>query len=238
MRESRERLGLDHLPLVYLHDPERISFSEATASGGPVEAMCWTQADGVIGHLGVAGGPIELLRRYADTGVFEVVITHNRFTLLDRSAQPLLNDCAGAGVAVVNAAPFGSGLLAKGPHVTDRYFYQSAPPQVIEATERIQADPRAPWCAAGRRSAAVLPASSAHRLHHRRHHPAGAGRTDARTRPASDSGVAVARDRSRTRGGLAFATTTFATIGSGRRTRFFPRLARAMPERPRVSGVR
>ena len=32
-------------------------------------------------------------------------------------------------------------------------------------------------------------------------------------------------------------TTTFATIGSGRRTRFFPRLARAMPERLRVSGV-
>lgn len=139
VRESRERLGLDHLPLVYLHDPERISFSEATASGGPVEAMRQMQADGVIGHLGVAGGPIELLRRYADTGVFEVVITHNRFTLLDRSAQPLLNDCAGAGVAVVNAAPFGSGLLAKGPDVTDRYFYQSAPPQVIEATERIQA---------------------------------------------------------------------------------------------------
>ena len=32
-------------------------------------------------------------------------------------------------------------------------------------------------------------------------------------------------------------TTTFATIGSGRRARFFPRLARAMPERLRVSGV-
>ena len=32
-------------------------------------------------------------------------------------------------------------------------------------------------------------------------------------------------------------TTTFATIGSGRRTRFFLRLARAMPERLRVSGV-
>lgn len=32
-------------------------------------------------------------------------------------------------------------------------------------------------------------------------------------------------------------TTTSATIGSGRRTRFFLRLARAMPERLRVSGV-
>lgn len=139
VRESQERLGMDQLPLVYLHDPERMSFSEAIAPGGPVEAMRELQADGVIGHLGVAGGPIELLRRYVDNGVFEVVITHNRFTLLDRSAGPLLDDCAAAGVAVVNAAPFGSGLLAKGPEHTDRYFYGSAPPQIIEAAKRVQA---------------------------------------------------------------------------------------------------
>lgn len=139
VRESRERLGLDYLPLVYLHDPERISFSEATAPGGPVQAMRELQADGVIGHLGVAGGPIDLLRRYVDTGMFEVVITHNRFTLLDRSAEPLLDDCAAAGVAAVNAAPFASGLLAKGPNHTDRYFYGSASPQIIEAAKQVQA---------------------------------------------------------------------------------------------------
>jgi D-threo-aldose 1-dehydrogenase len=35
--ESCERLGMDFLPLVHLHDPERISFAEATAPGGPVD---------------------------------------------------------------------------------------------------------------------------------------------------------------------------------------------------------
>jgi D-threo-aldose 1-dehydrogenase len=139
VRESRDRLGMDYLPLVYLHDPERMSFADGMAPDGPVEAMRQLQADGVIGHLGVAGGPIDLLRQYVATGAFEVVITHNRFTLLDRSAQPLLDDCAAAGVAVVNAAPFSSGLLAKGPDATDRYHYQAAPPQIIEAAKRVQA---------------------------------------------------------------------------------------------------
>jgi len=137
--ESRERLGMDRLPLVYLHDPERIPFEASMGPGGAVEALRKLQADGVIGHLGVAGGPIGLLRGYVATGVFEAVITHNRFTLLDRSAEPLLDDCAAAGVAVVNAAPFGSGLLAKGPGATDRYYYRPAPPQILEATKRIQA---------------------------------------------------------------------------------------------------
>src|SRR4051812_1214545 len=111
--ESCERLGLDVLPLVYLHDPERIDFADATAPGGPVEALVALRDEGRIGHIGVAGGPVDLLRRFVGLGVFEAVITHNRFTLLDRSAEPLLHDCAEAGVAVVNGAPFGGGILVK-----------------------------------------------------------------------------------------------------------------------------
>ncbi len=110
-----ERLGVDHLALLHLHDPERISFAEAMAPGGPVEAMRELVAEGLVDHLGVAGGPIELLRRFVATGFFEVVLTHNRWTLLDQSAGPLLDDCDAAAVAVLNGAPFGGGMLAKGP---------------------------------------------------------------------------------------------------------------------------
>lgn len=135
--ESRERLGLDHLPLVYLHDPERIPFADATAPGGPVEALCELRDAGVIGHLGVAGGPVDLLRRYVATGQFEVVITHNRYTLLDRSAEPLLDDCVAAGVAVVNGAPFGGGMLAKGPDAVANYGYRPAPAALRERAGEI-----------------------------------------------------------------------------------------------------
>ena len=88
---SLRRLGVDRLQLVYLHDPEVISFEEGMAPGGPVEALIRLQQQGLIEHLGVAGGPVELMARYLRTGAFEVLITHNRWTLVDRSADGLLD---------------------------------------------------------------------------------------------------------------------------------------------------
>src|SRR5579884_2979733 len=59
MRRSVERslrlLGLDQIQLLYLHDPEHITFEEAMAPGGPVEALLQCQREGLIAHLGVAG---------------------------------------------------------------------------------------------------------------------------------------------------------------------------------------
>ena len=37
--ETRERLGLDTLPLLHFHDPYALTVSEAMAPGGPVEAL-------------------------------------------------------------------------------------------------------------------------------------------------------------------------------------------------------
>jgi D-threo-aldose 1-dehydrogenase len=151
LAESMARLGMDHLPLVHLHDPERITFEEATAPDGPVEALKALKAEGLIGHLGVAGGPIDMLRRFVDLGVFEVVLTHNRCTLLDRSAGPLLDHCAAAGVAVVNGAPFGGGILVKGPESAPRYAYKTASDTVRErvtAMQRLCAEASVPLAAA------------------------------------------------------------------------------------------
>ena len=82
---------------------------------------------------------MDLLRRLVGTGAFEVVLSHNRWTLLDRSAGPLLADCAAAGVAVLNGAPFGGGILAKGPVAVPRYCYAPAAPAVLEAAAAIEA---------------------------------------------------------------------------------------------------
>jgi len=123
LEESMQRLGLDHIQLLHLHDPERISFDQATAPGGPVEALVEAKDKGLVDHLGVAGGPVALLQRYLDTGVFEVVLTHNRYSLLDRSAEALFKDAHRRGVGVLNAAPYGGGMLAKGPAVQAKYAY-------------------------------------------------------------------------------------------------------------------
>jgi D-threo-aldose 1-dehydrogenase len=103
-----------------------------------VEALVELQQQGVIGHLGVAGGPIGMLRDSLRTGLFAAVLNHNRYTLLDRSAVPLMQDCADAGVAFVNGAPFGGGMLAKGPAEQPKYCYRPAPAEVSERAAAMQ----------------------------------------------------------------------------------------------------
>jgi len=134
---SLRLLGLDRLPLVFLHDPEHTTFERVMTRGGPLDVMQQFKAQGVIEHLGIAGGPIDLLIRYVETRAFEVVITHNRYTLLHRGAEPLIDHATRLGVAVLNAAPYGSGILAKGPEAYPRYAYRDAATSVVERARRM-----------------------------------------------------------------------------------------------------
>jgi D-threo-aldose 1-dehydrogenase len=139
VERSLKLLGLDHLQLVHLHDPEHESFEHHMAKGGTVEVLTDLKDEGVVGHLGVAGGPIDLMTRFVEMDLFEVAITHNRYTLLERSAEPLLDVAAERGVALLNAAPYGSGILAKGPDAYARYEYREAPPEMIRKARAMQA---------------------------------------------------------------------------------------------------
>src|SRR5947209_9126810 len=142
MRRSVERslrlLGLEQLQLLYLHDPEHISFEEAMQPGGPVETLQQCKKDGLIAHLGVAGGPIDMMIRFVETGLFEAAISHNRFTLLNREAEPFWDVCTRRGVAAVNAAPYGSGILAKGPGAYPRYMYGQASPELLRRARQME----------------------------------------------------------------------------------------------------
>ena len=66
------------------------------------------------------------------TGVFEVALNHNRFTLVDRSAERLMDDATERGIAYVNAAPYGGGILSKGSSMRTTYGYRPAQERVLE----------------------------------------------------------------------------------------------------------
>jgi D-threo-aldose 1-dehydrogenase len=143
MRRSVERslklLGVDRLQLCYLHDPEHTTFENVVSKGGPLEVLLRLKTEGLIEHLGVAMGNVDQEIRYLETGAFEVAITHNRINLLNLEALPLLDVAEKAGVAVINAAPYGSGILAKGPEAHPRFQYRQAKPEIIERTRAMQA---------------------------------------------------------------------------------------------------
>lgn len=65
--------------------------------------------------------------------VYEVLLTHNRWTLIDRSAGELITQAHAAGMGIVNAAIYGGGIIAKPRGGSTMHGYRRASPQTLEA---------------------------------------------------------------------------------------------------------
>src|ERR1035437_3556398 len=87
LEQSLERLGLTKLQILFLHDPEVIGFGAASAPGGPMEALVEMKKQGIVDSIGISGGPVPMLQQFVDTGEFDMIITHNRYTLVDRRSH-------------------------------------------------------------------------------------------------------------------------------------------------------
>jgi D-threo-aldose 1-dehydrogenase len=141
--ESADRLGMSFLPLVHLHDPEFHDFGEMTSARGPIEALVAAREAGQIGHLGLAGGDVREVAHYLDLGVFDVLLVHNRWTLVDRSAGALMARAAELGVPVLNAAVFGGGILADETGTSTQYGYRPASAATLDAIRAMREVSRA-----------------------------------------------------------------------------------------------
>lgn len=146
VEESIRRLGLSYLPLVYLHDPEyhpkyaldpQLAIAEILEEGGPVAELEKLKREGVIGNIGISGGPIDMLMQFVETGRFDVVITHNRWNLLYQLADQLLNIATKRGMGIVNAAVFASGILADGDESL-RLAYKSPTEEMLTRVKSIK----------------------------------------------------------------------------------------------------
>jgi D-threo-aldose 1-dehydrogenase len=109
------------------------------APGGAVEALVAMKEQGLATAIGISGGPVGMLQRFVETDLFDALVTHNRFTLLDRSADALLDASAARNVGVTNAAPYGAGILTGDPRLADRYGYRPIHPEVRAAYDRMRA---------------------------------------------------------------------------------------------------
>jgi D-threo-aldose 1-dehydrogenase len=137
-RESLERLGVESVPLLFLHDPDAFDFGYMTSAGGAVDTLVQLRDEGRADAIGVATGDTRLLHRYLDLGVFDVILCHNRFTLVDRSADELFTRAVELGVGVLNAAVYGGGILAR-PGESTKYGYQPARRELLETIAAMDA---------------------------------------------------------------------------------------------------
>ena len=80
---------------------------------------------------------VDPLRRFVTETDVDVVMIAGRWTLVDRSAEGLLDTCVQRGVAVVAAAPFNSGLLSRERPTADAHFdYGPASEQILADAQK------------------------------------------------------------------------------------------------------
>jgi D-threo-aldose 1-dehydrogenase len=140
LEQSLKALGLERVDLLHLHDPEHArSFKEATARDGALGELFRIKEEGLATAVGLASGPAVVMMPLLNDWDFDALITHNRFTLANRNADAMLNLARSRGIAVLNAAPYASGVLAKGSAAYPRYVYQEASDAVLDPIRRIEA---------------------------------------------------------------------------------------------------
>ena len=135
LEASLERLGLDRVDVVYLHDPDDHA-EQAFHEGYP--ALEKLRSEGVVGAIGAGMNQAEMLTRFVRDTDVDVVLCAGRYTLLDQSAlTELLPAAVERGVAVVIGGAFNSGLLAD-PRPEATYNYAQAPGEVLERALRMK----------------------------------------------------------------------------------------------------
>ncbi|MGW4799173.1 aldo/keto reductase [Nonomuraea sp. NPDC004297] len=127
--ETITRLGVETLPVYHLHDPFTITVREAMAPGGAVPALVSLREQKLVGAIGIAAAGGTLVEDYLRTDAFDAVLTHNRYTLVDRSAEDILRLATERGMTVFNAAPFGGGILSGSPRHAGTYGYREISPE-------------------------------------------------------------------------------------------------------------
>lgn len=135
--ESLERLGLDRIDVLYLHDPERHDLDLALTEGLP--ALERARSDGLVRAVGVGSMVTDALTASVEGADLDVVMIAGRFTLLEQpAAATTLPACRRSGTDVVAASVFNSGLLARArPDRSGRYEYGALPDDLWHRLERI-----------------------------------------------------------------------------------------------------
>jgi D-threo-aldose 1-dehydrogenase len=136
VEESLQRLGLERIDILFIHDPDE-HWEQAISGAYP--ALEQLRADGVVRAIGAGMNQPEMLARFAREGDFDAFLLAGRYTLLDHSGlSELLPVCLERGVSIVAGGLMNSGLLAD-PRPGATFNYQTAPRDVLERAQRLRA---------------------------------------------------------------------------------------------------
>lgn len=136
LEESLERLGLDSVDVVYLHDPERHDLARGVDA---LSSLAGLRDEGLVSSVGVGSMTTAAMLACARSGVLDLLMVASRLTLADQSVtDEVLPECHERGIGIVAAAVFNSGLLASpSPSAASRFDYAPVPADLLARIRRI-----------------------------------------------------------------------------------------------------
>lgn len=134
---SLERLGLDRVDAVYLHDPERTEDPDILRTAVP--AVAALREGGRVSAVGIGSMTAATIAAAIHTGALDLAMVAGRLTLLDHSAEREVIPAAQRhGVSLVIASVYNSGLLARArPEPNARFDYAPVPEELFATALRI-----------------------------------------------------------------------------------------------------
>jgi D-threo-aldose 1-dehydrogenase len=145
---SLERLGLDQVDILYVHDVDVFTHgSEAvrdahvkTLMGSGYKALQKLRDEKVIKAFGAGINEWQVCEILLAQGDFDIFLLAGRYTLLEQEAlNSFLPLCEKRGIGIVLGGPYNSGILATGAKPGALYNYDPAPKNILERVRRIEA---------------------------------------------------------------------------------------------------
>ena len=147
LEHSLERLGLDHVEILFVHDVDVFTHKGVAARDAHVEtlmaggyrALVKLRDQGVIKAFGAGVNEWEVAEILTRRGDFDIFLLAGRYTLLEQEAlASFLPLCVSRGIGIVLGGPYNSGILATGPVPGAWYNYDPAPAAILDRVAAIQ----------------------------------------------------------------------------------------------------
>ena len=144
---SLERLGLDSVEILFVHDIDVFNHGSEAARDARVEelmkggyrALLKLRDEKVIKAFGAGVNEWPVCEILARRGDFDLFLLAGRYTLLEQeSINSFLPLCEQRGIGIVLGGPYNSGILVRGAKKGANYNYSSAPKAVLERVAAIE----------------------------------------------------------------------------------------------------
>ena len=139
IEESLKTLNVDSVDILFLHDPEYVKdINDVTKENGAMDELFKIKEEGLAKAVGLAMGKVDIMFPLLKNWDFDVMINHNRFTLLNREADKMYDYAFSKNIAIFNAAPYAGGVLAKGPDNFKKITYQDVSEEKLAPAREIE----------------------------------------------------------------------------------------------------